>query len=176
MKPPAARRCTQVGAVGLGSHVFYELACGVGMPSASVVGPAPAAGLWTVATGWIFRAAGRRSRSSDPAFAVLNGIFLAAFLAHMTHWPKRWVVGLPVLTECEGVRGAAVWPYNAILYVSGVAAIGGLRESGRAGFVGAMIPAAAVPVLIRLQAWEFTRLRATAQRHPAWWNRGLRAR
>jgi hypothetical protein len=107
------------------------------------------------------------------AFALLNGLSLSAVLAHFAYWPKRYVTGVPWLTECEGLRGTVMAPYNAILYISGIAAVGGLRESGRAGLRGALVPVVTVPLLVAIQHYEFKRLRTQALRRPGWWNRRL---
>ncbi|MDT5219143.1 MAG: hypothetical protein QOF15_1248 [Mycobacterium sp.] len=106
----------------------------------------------------------------------MNGMFLTAVLAHFIYWPKRWVVGVPNLTECEGLRGRVLLPYNVILYVSAVSAVAGLAENGRyAALRGAAVPLLGVPVLVHIQRIEFRRLRIQARRQPAWWNRRLRA-
>ena len=168
------RRWTRLGVAGIGAHVLYELVCGVGMPLASVAGPAPAAVSWTAGTAYAFRATGReRKLSGDMAIALLNGLFLSAVLAHFAYWPKRYVTGVPWLTECEGLRGTVMAPYNMILYLSGIAALGGLRESGRAGLRGAVVPVVLVPLLVAIQHYEFKRLRIQALRRPGWWNRRL---
>jgi hypothetical protein len=171
------RPWTRLGAAGICGHVFYELLCGVGMPTASVAGPMPAAAGWAVGTGLTFRAAGRgKSRRHDLAFGVVNGMFLSAVLAHFMFWPKQWTFGLPWLSECEGLRGKLMVPYNAILYLCGLAAVAGLLENGRAGLYGTAVPVTLVPALIRVQGVEFRRLEAQARRRPAWWNRRLQVR
>jgi hypothetical protein len=155
--------------------VFYELAAGVGMPFASRVGPTPAAAFWGACTVIAVREAGRQARSRDAAFAALNAAFLSAVIAHLAGWPrKRVVVCLPWLTECEGLSGKVIQPYNAILYISAVAAIGGLAENRHGRALGVLMPAVLVPWLMSAQHREFTRLLAQARRHPGWWNRRLR--
>jgi hypothetical protein len=165
-----------VGAASIGAHVFYEFASGVAMPFASLVGPAPAATGWATGTILAFHTARRGKDSHNNAFGLMNGMFLTAVLAHFIYWPKRWIAGLPWLTECEGLRGNVLAPYNAILYVSGVAAVAGLIENGRAGVRGAVMPLVFVPVLLPIQGIEFRRLRAQARRRSAWWNRRLQVR
>jgi hypothetical protein len=167
------RRLTRLGAVGMGAHVFYELACGVGMPSASVAGPGPAAVSWAAGTAYALRLTGRRGTPDQKAFTLMNALFLSAVLAHFAYWPKRYAAGLPWLTECEGLRGAVMGPYNVILYISGIASVGGLCGSGRAGLRCAVIPAALAPLLMAIQHNEFERLRVRALQRPAWWNRRL---
>lgn len=170
------RPWTRLGVVSIGAHVCYELGAGVALPAASVVGPAPAAALWTTGAVCSYTAARRRDRRSDMVFALLNGVFLSAVAAHFIYWPKRWMGPVPYLIECEGMRGRVVAPYNGILYVSAIAAAAGLVENGRAGRRGAAVPLALVPALLRMQRIEFGRLRTQAQHHPGWWNRRLQNR
>ena len=164
---------------GATGHVFYGLVAGVGMPFASVIGAAPAATLFGLGGVVAFREAGRLPRSRDTTFAVLNGFFLSAVLAHLSAWPRTSRRGLPWLTECEGLSGRLMPPYNLMLYASGVAAVGGLLETGRGrGWRGVapavLVPAVVVPWLIGEQHRDHARLVAQAQRRPGWWNRRLR--
>jgi len=81
---------------------------------------------------------------------------------------------VPSLSECEGLCGPILVPYNGILYISGLSAVAGLLENGRRGAVrGAIVPLLGVPVLLRLQRMEFRRLSLQARRNPRWWNRRL---
>lgn len=170
----STRAWTRLGAVSLGAHVFYELVSGVAMPFASVVGPVPAAMGWGTSTGMVLRMARRADRSHDAVFGVVNGMFLTAVLAHFIYWPKRWTVGVPSLSQCEGLRGKILLPYNGILYVSAFSAVAGLFENGRRAAVrGVMVPLVGVPVVLQLQRIEFRRLRLQARRNPRWWNRRL---
>src|SRR3954447_23984035 len=89
LKTLTGRPWTRLGTVALAAHVFYELAAGVGMPFASRLGAGPAAAVWGSGSVLVFRHAGRQDRSDDKAFAVLNGMFLTAVLAHFTGWPRR---------------------------------------------------------------------------------------
>jgi hypothetical protein len=83
---------------------------------------------------------------------------------------------MPWLVECEGLAGPVIVPYNVILYVSGVAAVGGLVENGRGRELGLLVPAALVPLLMVAQRREFARLLGRAKRHPSWTTRRLRLR
>ncbi|MGN9777654.1 hypothetical protein ACTMS0_18090 [Micromonospora sp. H33] len=173
---PARRPMTRLATAGVAAHVFFELGAGVGMPSASVLGPAPAAGLWAVGTATVWRAAGTRPSSSDAAFDVCNGVGLAAVTAHLLGWPRgRRQLGLPWLRECEGLGPELMRFYNPILYVSGGAAIAALaRENRSAPRYLPLLTLGLVPVLIVLQHAEHRRLKDLAQRRPGWWNRRLR--
>lgn len=163
-----------MGAVSLGAHVFYELLSGVAMPFASVIGPVPAAMGWGTSTAVVLRMARRSDKRHAAGFGVVNGVFLTAVLAHFIYWPKRWTLGVPRLSECEGLRGRILLPYNGILYISALSAVAGLLENGRrAALRGAMVPLVGIPVLLRLQRMEFRRLRLQARRNPRWWNRRL---
>jgi len=167
---------TRLGTAALAAHVFYELAGGVAMPFASRIGPRGAAALWGAAAVVAYREAGRRPPSADPAFATLNGVYLSAVTAHFAGWPRTTRLGLPWLTECEGLSGRAVVPYNLILHVSAVAGLAGLAENRRGRPLGLLVPVALVPWLVREQHREFSRLVEQAHREPGWWNRRLRAR
>ncbi|MBT2523768.1 hypothetical protein [Arthrobacter sp. ISL-28] len=156
--------------------MFYELASGVGLPFASRVGPLPAAAFFGAGTAVAFREAGRQPHSRDPLFAVLNGVLLSAVISHFSTWPTTKVAGLPWLTECEGLTGRLMPPYNFILYVSGVAAFGGLLENRRGGLRGAFVLALMVPWLMDEQRREYLRLLTQARNRPAWWNRRLQQR
>lgn len=168
------RPVTRMSAVSLAGHVLYELLAGVGAPFASVLGAAPAAGLWTLGTAEVVARARTAPRSSDGAFATANGIALAAVVAHLVGWPRRWRRGLPWLTECEGLGPEMMPAYNAVVYAGGASALVALATENRsAPLWRAVGPLAAVPFLVRLQHWEHRRLRAEAARRPGWWNRRL---
>jgi hypothetical protein len=131
---------------------------------------------WAGSTVTTYRQAGRQPASRDTVFAVVNGLYLSAVIAHFLGWPRTTRRGLPWLTECEGLSGPVIAPYNVILHLSGAAAIVGLvAENRRAGAWGAVVPAFAVPLLLPAQRQEFSRLVAQARTEPGWWNRRLRS-
>lgn len=167
------RPWTRLGTLAIGAHLLYELASGVAVPLASRVGVGPAASLYSAMTALCLREAGRRPQSQDTVFAVVNGAYLSAVIGHFTTWPRTTVAGLPWLTECEGLHGRLMPAYNAILYVSGVAAVAGLVENRRGAVTGALVPALLVPVLVRAAPREYERLILQARRRPRWWNRRL---
>jgi hypothetical protein len=169
------RPCTRLATTGLAGHVFFELAAGVGMPGASVVGPLPAAAVWASGSAALHRLAGRPSPAGDRVLTVTNGLGLAAVVAHLAGWPRRRTVfGLPWLTDCEGLGPELMRWYNPIVHASGAAALGGLLRENRAAprWLGwSML--AAVPLLVPLQYAEHRRLRALARTRPGRWNRRL---
>src|SRR4051812_47986256 len=120
------------------------------MPFASVIGPAPAALLWAAGTTVGVREAGRRPEELDRTFAVLNGFFLSAVIGHFSAWPwlpNRWRA--PWLSSCEGLHGRAMVPYNAILYLSALSALGALAVENRRGRPPrALVPGGVGPVVV----------------------------
>lgn len=169
------RPLTRVTAAATAGHAFFELAAGVGMPLASLLGPFTAATAWAVGTATAWRAGGTRPSQDDPAFAVLNSVSLAAVIAHLTGWPcRRTRLGLPWLTDCEGLGPRLMPYYNPILYVSGTAAVAALLlENDSAPRRLPLLTPALVPLLVAAQRAEHRRLKAIAAARPGWWNRRL---
>ena len=167
------RPWTRLASAAMAGHVFFELGAGVGMPFASVLGPLPAAAVWATATGAVQKAAGSPSR--DTTLAVVNGAGLAAAVAHLAGWPRRRTrLGLPWLTDCEGLGPELMRWYNPIVYAGGVAAAAALvRENRAAPRWARLVPLLLVPALVRVQHVEHQRLRRLAVRRPGWWNRRL---
>jgi hypothetical protein len=124
-----------------------------------------------------FREAGRRPSSDDEIFAVLNGVGVAAVVAHLAAWPhRRSAFGLPLLTDCEGLGPEPIPPYNAILYVGGAFALAALVGENRSASPWAWLALAAAPLLAALQPVEFRRRCDQARARPRWWNRRLQTR
>jgi hypothetical protein len=161
---------------GLAGHVIFELGAGVGMPLASVLGPYGAAGVWTLAAGGVWRAAGARHRSADKMLAAVNGFGVAAVAAHLVGWPTRPTrTGLPWLAECEGLGPELMPFYNPILYCSAATALLAIARERRTAPV--RLPMAMlglVPVLVAFQHWEHRRLLRQAHTRPGWSTRRLR--
>jgi hypothetical protein len=168
------RPWTRLAAAAMAGHVFFELGAGVGMPFASLLGPAPAAAVWGAGAVRVQRAAG--SPGWDRSLAVVNGLSMAAAAAHLAGWPRRRTrLGLPWLTECEGLGPELMRWYNPIVYTGGIAALAAVvTENGRAPRWAGLLPLALVPALVRVQHAEHERLRRQAVRRPGWWNRRLR--
>jgi hypothetical protein len=172
------RPFTRLATAGLAGHVFFELAAGVGMPGASVVGPLPAAAAWASGSLALDRLATRPSASGDRVLTAMNGLGLAAVVGHLAGWPRRRTpIGLPWLVDCEGLGPELMRFYNPIVYASGISALGGLLRENRTApaWLGWSL-LVAVPLLVRLQHVEHRRLRALARTRPGWWNRRLQER
>ncbi len=163
--------------LSVAGHLAYELVGGVAVPLASRVGVTAATTGYAASAFAAYRAAGRLpTPRGDRRFAVANGLFASAVVSHFTSWPTTTRAGLPWLTECEGLEGRLIGPYNALLYVSAVAAVGGAVENRRAWRWFALTPLVLVPLL----RWEtppvYERLLTQAAERPRWWNRRLAAR
>ena len=172
------RPLTRLSTCALAAHVLFELVGGVGMPAASVLGPARAGAAWATGFAVVWRSAGARSPSAERALALWNGFGVAAVGAHLLAWPtRRTRAGLPWLCDCEGLGPELMRVYNPILYVSGVAAAAAIVGENRSASRGLPILAMALtPALVVAQRVEHRRLRAIAEQHPAWWNRRLQQR
>jgi hypothetical protein len=100
---------------------------------------------------------------------------VAAAAAHLAGWPRRRTrLGLPWLTDCEGLGPELMRWYNPIVHAGGIAALAAvLTEKGTAPRWAALLPLALVPALVRVQHAEHERLRRQAIMRPGWWNRRL---
>jgi hypothetical protein len=160
--------------LSVAGHLGYELVAGVGVPLASRVGVTAATTGYAASSVAAYRAAGHLpSPRGDRRFAVANGLFASAVISHFTSWPRTTRAGLPWLTECEGLDGRLMGPYNALLYVSAVAAVGGAIENRRAWRWFTLTPLVVVPLLRRETPPEYQRLLTQAAERPRWWNRRL---
>lgn len=166
-----------LGIVAVAGHLGYELAVGVGVPGAPPIGVRPAIAGYALGTAGAYRAAGRLpGPRGDRRFAVANGLFASAVISHYASWPRTTRHGLPWLVECEGIQGVLIAPYNIVLQMSAVAAVGGLAENRSAWPCAVAAGLIAVPALRWLTPREYDRLLEQAVTHPRWWNRRLAAR
>lgn len=177
-RDPAIRRpMTTLTVLGGGAHVFFELAAGVAMPFASVLGPVPAAAGWAGGIAGLTRAAATGSATNDRGLAVFNGITVGAIAAHLAAWPKRRTrLGLPWLEDCEGLGPELMPYYNSILYASMGAAVAAIATENRSSprSLSLLVAVIATPLLVKAQHVEFRRLLRLAGNRPGWWNRRLR--
>jgi hypothetical protein len=171
------RLWTRAGVMAVAGHLGYELLAGVSVPMASRLGIKTAVTGYAAATAALYHAAGHVPPSrGHRRFAVLNGLFASAVISHFTSWPRTTRAGLPWLTECEGLTGEVIGPYNLLLHGSAVAAVAGVVENRRAWPWFVTTVAVVVPLLRRETDREFQRLLAQAAQTPRWWNRRLASR
>jgi hypothetical protein len=176
-KDTSHRPWTRLGVLSIAGNLAYEVVAGVAVPLAPHVGVTAAATGFALPAAAVYRIAGTRAAPrGDRPCAVANGLFLAAVVSHFTSWPRTTRAGLPWLVECEGLEGRLMGPYNAVLYASAVAGVGGVIENRRAWPWAAVTAAVAAPLLRRATPPEYARLLAQAAARPRWWNRRLVAR
>ena len=137
----------------MAGHVSLELAAGVGLPLASLVGPVPAAAAFAVCTRAVWRRAGDTSAPVDGRLGFWNGLSLAAAIAHLRSWPRRRSrTGLPLLVECEGLAERLMPAYNALIYVgAGSAVVALIREDRSGPRWPALVGISATPLLAVVQ-------------------------
>ena len=173
----ACRPWTRLGIVAVAGHLGYELAVGVGVPGAPRIGVRAAVAGYALGTAGAYRAAGRLpGPHGDRRFAVANALFASAVISHYASWPRTTWHGLPWLVECEGIEGVLIAPYNMVLQVSAVAAVGGLAENRGAWRWAVAAGLIALPALRWLTPHEYDRLLVQAAAQPRWWNRRLAVR
>jgi hypothetical protein len=173
----AERPWTRLGIISIAGHLGYELAAGVALPLAPHVGVRAAAAAFGVPAAAAYLPAGRLgSPRGDRIYAVANGLFLAAVVGHYTSWPRVWHGGVPWLTECEGLTGPAIGPYNLLLQFSAVAGVAGLWENRSQWRWGVATAAVAAPVLRWVTPREYAEIVRQAQEQPRWWNRRVAGR
>jgi hypothetical protein len=171
------RPWTRLGIISILGHLTTELVAGVAVPLAPHLGVRAGVAAFVLPASAAFASAGRlASPRGDRVYAVTNGLFLAAVVAHYSSWPRTWRAGVPWLIECEGLEGPVMGPYNALLQVSGVAGVAGLLENRSQWRWGVATALGVAPVLRWATPREYTRLLGQAAERPRWWNRRLAAR
>ncbi len=175
-RPGRIKRPWAVAAAGLtAAHHGFELASGIGLVLQPELSLAGSSALWGIQIpAWVLLAA-RGSRRHDGLLAALAGSALAGSLVHYFLWPwRRGRLGLPVLTEAEGLPTSALGAYNVILQGWAVVSVlslltevpKGRRRWALAGFSG-------LPVLYLSARHHFTWISNEAVVRPAWWNRAI---
>jgi hypothetical protein len=99
---------------------------------------------------------------------------LAGVVVHFSLWPwRRNTLGIPVLTEAEGLSSSTLPAYNSLLYVWAIASISSVIREVRPGARRwALVGLATVPLSRRSAQHHFSWLKEEALTNPAWWNRG----
>jgi hypothetical protein len=173
----ADRPWTRLGVVSIAGHLGYELVAGVGVPLAPHLGVRAAAAAFALPAAAAYVPAGRlETPHGDRTYAVANGFFLAAVISHYSSWPRVWRRGLPRLTECEGLEGPVIGPYNVLLQVSAVSGVLGLWENRSQWRWGIATAAVVTPILRWATPREYAYLVQQAAEQPRWWNRRLTTR
>jgi hypothetical protein len=170
------RPWTLLSAVGAAAHHGFELTEGVGLVWQPELGLPLAGSLWAGQLSLWAVLAGRGGRRWDGLLAVWSGASLGGVLVHFLLWPWRTDrLGIPALTEAEGIRTVRLPLYNAILRVWGVASVLSIaREISPRDRKWALVGFAGLPLLVASARHHFAWIQEQASSNPAWWNRGVR--
>jgi hypothetical protein len=158
------------------AHHGFELFSGVGLVLQPELGLGCSGALWgTAIPTWIRLAAKSEATRWDPLLAAWSGASLAGVAVHFSLWPwRRNKLGIPVLTEAEGLRSSSLPAYNSLLYVWAVASTLSIIREVRPGTRRwALAGLAAMPLLRGSAQRHFSWLKEEAVTNPAWWNRGV---
>ena len=169
------RPWTVLAAAATAGHHGFELSNGIGLVWQPELGLAGASALWgTQIPIWIALAA-RGDRRWDKLLAAWSGANLAGALVHFVLWPsRRNRLGLPVLTEAEGLGTARLPAYNTVLYAWAVAsALSLVRDINPRDRRWAVVGLAALPLMRQSAKHHFAWLNEQAETNPTWWNRGI---
>jgi hypothetical protein len=170
------RPWTALAAASTAAHHVFELSNGIGLVWQPELGLTGSGALWaTEIPIWIVLAA-RGDKRWDKALAAGSGANIASVLVHFLLWPsRRNRLGLPILTEAEGLDSSLLPAYNVLLYVWAVAsALSIIREISPRDRRWALIGLAALPLMRQSAKHHFVWLTQQATTNPAWWNRGVR--
>jgi hypothetical protein len=160
------------------AHHGFELSSGIGLVGQPELGLIGAGGLWaTQIPTWIALAA-RGGKRWDRLLAVWSGAAVGGAVVHFLIWPwRRSALGIPILTEAEGLGASQLPVYNTLLYAWGAAsALSIVLEVPRHDRRWALLGFAALPLLRRSANHHFSWIVEQAATRPAWWNRGVRDR
>lgn len=169
------RPWTTATAILTAAHHGFELSSGVGLVLQPELGLGLATALWgTGIPAWIRLAAKGDDTRWDPLLAAWSGASLAGVLVHFNLWPWRLNrLGIPFLTEAEGLNSSSLPAYSALLHVWGAASALSIMCEVRPGARRwALVGLATAPLLRRSAQHHFSWLRQEAVSNPAWWNRG----
>ena len=169
------RPWTALAAGSTAAHHVFELSSGIGLVWQPELGLARAGVLWgTEIPLWIALAA-RGDERFDKVLAAGSGANIASVLVHFLLWPsRRSRLGLPILTEAEGLSATLLPAYNFLLYVwAAASAVSIVHEISPRDRRWALVGFAALPLLRRSAKHHFVWLTQQATTNPAWWNRGV---
>jgi hypothetical protein len=169
------RPWTMATAILTAAHHGFELSSGVGLVLQPELGLGFAGALWgTAIPAWAYVAAKGENTRWDPLLAAWSGTSLAGVIVHFSLWPwQQNRLGLPVLTEAEGLGSSSLPAYNAVLHVWAAAStLSILRDVRPPARPWALVGLATMPLLRRSAQHHFSWLKQQAMTNPAWWNRG----
>ena len=169
------RPWTVLAATLTAAHHGFELSSGIGLVGQPELGLVGASALWAAQIPAWITLASKGGRRWDRLLAVWSGAALGGAVVHFLIWPwRRGALGVPVLTEAEGLGVSKLPTYNALLYGWGAAsALSIVLEVPRRDRRWALLGLAALPLLRRSAKHHFSWIVEQAATKPAWWNRGV---
>jgi hypothetical protein len=173
--PTIQRPWSLLAAACTAAHHIFELSNGVGLVLQPELGLPGSSALWGAQIpAWALLAA-RGDKRWDRVLAFACGASVAGASVHFFIWPwQQNRLGLPVLTEAEGLKPSRLPAYNAILYAWGIAStVSILREIAPPKRRWALAGLATLPLLHKSARHHFSWVSAQAVANPAWWNRGV---
>ncbi len=159
------------------AHHGFELTSGVGLVMQPELGLVGAGAVWGVQIPLWITLAAKGNRRWDRLLAVFSGAALAGVVVHFILWPwRRNKLGLPVLSEAEGLSPSLLPAYSALLHVWGAACVCSIALDVRPGHRRwSLVGLATLPLLRKSAKHHFEWIAQEAQKNPAWWNRGVAA-
>jgi hypothetical protein len=159
------------------AHHGFELSNGLGLVWQPEFGLAGASALWGTQIPICMALAARGAKRWDKGLAIWSGANLGAAILHFLLWPsQRNRLGLPVLTEAEGLDASRLPAYNTLLYVWGAASVLSIaREISPRDRRWALVGIAALPLMRKSAQHHFSWMTEQAETNPTWWNRGLQS-
>jgi hypothetical protein len=169
------RPSTAMVALLTAAHHGFELTSGVGLVMQPELGLVGASAVWGVQIPLWITLAAKGSRRWDRLLAVFSGAALAGVVVHFILWPwRRNKLGLPVLSEAEGLSPSLLPAYSALLHVWGAASVSSIVLDVRPGHRRwSLVGLATLPLLRKSAKHHFEWIAQEAQKNPAWWNRGV---
>ncbi len=158
------------------AHHGFELTQGVGLVLQPELGLGGAGALWGLQLPIWAGLAWGGGRRWDKLLAVWTGAALAGGLVHYQLWPwRRGRLGLPVLTEAEGIPASTLPAYNTILWMWMAGCLASIAtEVPRGDRKWVLAGLATMPLLARSATHHFVWLGEDAATNPTWWNRSAR--
>lgn len=170
------RPWTVLAAAGTSAHHGFELTEGVGLVWQPELGLTAAGALWGGQLSIWTALAARGGRRWDKLLAVWSGAALGGVAVHFLLWPWQTnQIGIPTLTEAEGLAPSKLPLYNLILDLWGAASVLSIaRDIAPRDRRWALVGLATLPLLVRSAKYHFSWLQEQAVTNPAWWNRSGR--
>ena len=176
--PQIQRPWTVITAVMTAAHHTFELSSGVGLVGQPELGLVGAGALWGAQLPTWIALATRGGNRWDRLLAVWSGAAFGGVVVHYALWPwKRGRLGLPELTEAEGMSPRTIPAYNLLLQVWGAAALMSVaRDIPRRDRRWALVGLALFPLMRKGATHHFNWVAAQTETNPAWWNRAVQPR